>query len=99
AERRPRPQSFWWRDDDAETVTPALDRLLLLAGRHGLPLALAVVPKRATEDLANRLASEPNVGVLQHGWGHHNHAPAGERKMELGDHRPLGEVVWELRTG
>ena len=80
-------------------MTPALERLLLLARRHGLPLALAVVPERATEDLANRLASEPNVGVLQHGWSHRNHASAGERKMELGDHRPLCEVVEELRAG
>lgn len=80
-------------------MTPALDRLLILARRHGLPLALAVVPKGATEGLAQRLASEPNVGVLQHGWRHRNHAPAGERKMELGDHRPLGEVVEELRAG
>lgn len=99
AERRSCRLSFWWRDDDAETVTPDLERLLQLAKSHDLPLALAVVPKRATEDLAQRLLSEPKVMVLQHGWSHRNHASAGERKIELGDHRPFEEVASDLRAG
>jgi hypothetical protein len=90
---------FWWRDDDAETATPALDRLLSVAGSHDVPLALAVVPKNATTALADRLAVEPRVSVLQHGWQHRNHAPEGEKKVELGDHRPPEEVVEELRLG
>ncbi len=96
---RPRPIPFWWRDDDAETATPALDRLLALARRHDLPLALAVVPKRATRELAERLAREPDVSVLQHGWSHRNHAPAGGKKAELGDQRPLDEVLGDLGQG
>jgi hypothetical protein len=99
AEPGSRRIAYWWRDDDAETATPALDRLLLLARRHDLPLALAVVPKRATADLADRLARSPNVSVLQHGWSHRNHAPAGEKKMELGDHRPLDAVLDDLKQG
>lgn len=99
AEKRPQPIAFWWRDDDAETATPALDRLLQLARRHGLPLALAVVPKRATADLAARLVEEPNVAVLQHGWSHRNHAPDGEKGIELGDDRPLDAVLHDLGQG
>lgn len=99
AAKRPRPLWFWWRDDDAETVTPALERLLGLARSHDVPLALAVVPERATHDLAKRLLSDPNVTVLQHGWNHRNHATAGEKKIELGDHRPLAEVAHELGAG
>ena len=39
---------FWWRDDDAIEATPALEKLLELARKYDLPLALAVVPKQAT---------------------------------------------------
>lgn len=91
--------AFWWRDDDAVTVTPQLDRLLALAGRHALPLGLAVIPQAATEALAARLAREPQVRVLQHGWGHKRHSPETEKKMELGDHRPVAEMLAELRSG
>jgi peptidoglycan/xylan/chitin deacetylase (PgdA/CDA1 family) len=90
---------IWWRDDDAEDSTPALDRLLALAERFELPLTLAVVPSGATVDLAKRVAREPKVRVLQHGWSHRNHAPEGEKKMELGDHRPLETIVRELNEG
>lgn len=91
--------AFWWRDDDAMTVTPELDRLLALAGRHALPLGLAVIPQAATEALAARIAHEPRVRVLQHGWQHKRHSPQTEKKMELGDHRPVAEMLAELRTG
>jgi hypothetical protein len=88
---------FWWRDDDAVAATPALDRLLALA--DDVPIALAVIPGQAEVGLATRLATTPNVAVLQHGWRHVNHAPAGERKSELGAHRSLRERLDELRLG
>ncbi len=99
AASQPRTIAFWWRDDDAEAPTPALERLLALARRHDLPLALAVIPKGATQALAERLANEPRVFALQHGWQHRNHAPAHEKKAELGDHRPRPEVMAELANG
>jgi hypothetical protein len=37
--------------------------------------------------------------VLQHGYAHANHAPAGAKKIELGPHRPLETVLAELETG
>jgi hypothetical protein len=90
---------FWWRDDDAIDATPALEMLIVLARKHNVPLAIAVVPKQATAALAARLADQPNVSVFQHGWRHRNHAPEGEKQMELGDHRPLDVVLSELRLG
>jgi hypothetical protein len=99
AARQGRKLTFWWRDDDTEDATPALDRLLDLAARHELPLALAVVPKRATEALAARLKREARVFVLQHGWRHRNYAPEGEKKTELGSHRPADAVLDELSRG
>jgi hypothetical protein len=96
---RPLTIAFWWRDDDAEDVTPQLERLLKLSGRFALPLGLAVVPSGATQALAARLAHEPQVAVLQHGFRHDRHSPAGEKKAEFGDHRPLAAMRDELHGG
>jgi hypothetical protein len=91
--------TLWWRDDDAVDATPALDRLLSLQRTHGVPLALAVVPAGATPALAARLAQVSGVDLLQHGYAHSNHAPAGEKKAELGPERPAMMVLGELGTG
>ena len=37
----------WWRDDDAEGLSPQLDQLLGLSDRYALPVHLAVVPARS----------------------------------------------------
>ena len=93
-----RRAGFWWRDDDAVAPGPALDRLLALAGRHGRWVALAVIPAKAEPALATRLDGTPAV-VIQHGWAHRSHAPAGEKAAELGDHRPAETVLAELAAG
>ena len=63
------------------------------------PLSLAVVPAHATPALADRLGAEPGVDLLQHGYAHVNHAAPGEKKVELGPHRPAMIVLGELGTG
>lgn len=98
--RQGRAVAFWWRDDDAVAPSAALDDLLAAAARHRAPLALAVIPQPAGRPLADRLADErPAVVVLQHGWAHRNHAPAGEKAAELGDSRPADAVLAELAAG
>ncbi|MBS0221515.1 MAG: polysaccharide deacetylase family protein [Proteobacteria bacterium] len=94
-----RTAELWWRDDDAADATVALDRLLDLHRKTGMPLALAVVPALATQALAARLAEEPGVDLLQHGYAHVNHAPPLDKKCELGAHRPAMMVLGELGTG
>lgn len=94
-----RAPTLWWRDDDAVDATPALDRLLSLQRTHAVPLALAVVPAGATPALAARLSQVPGIDLLQHGYAHSNHAPAGEKKAELGPERPAMVVLGELGTG
>jgi hypothetical protein len=98
-----RTVDLWWRDDDAVEATPALERLLALHETTNVPLALAVVPARATPGLAERLAGllerTPGVDVLQHGYAHANHAARGDRKIELGAERPAMMVLGELGTG
>ncbi len=94
-----RTADLWWRDDDAADVDPALDRLLVLQRDTSAPLALAVVPARATAALAQRLAGEPGIDVLQHGYAHLNHATPPDKKIELGLQRPAMIVLGELGTG
>jgi hypothetical protein len=94
-----RAVDLWWRDDDAVDATAALDRLLEIRNATQAPLALAVVPSRATAALATRLVDEAAVDVLQHGYAHVNHAPPADKKIELGSHRPAMMVLGELGTG
>ena len=91
--------TFWLRDDDAQTETPALDRLVSVAGEAGAPLVLAVIPRDADEALAGAVRAADRVHVLQHGWCHANHAGPDEKKMELGDHRPPEVTGDELARG
>ncbi|MGE0424062.1 MAG: polysaccharide deacetylase family protein [Reyranellaceae bacterium] len=94
-----RTATLWWRDDDAIDATPQLDRLLGLRARHDVGLGLAVIPERATQALAARLAEDGGTAVLQHGYAHQNHADRGTKKIELGPHRPAMVVLGELGTG
>jgi peptidoglycan/xylan/chitin deacetylase (PgdA/CDA1 family) len=94
-----RVAEIWWRDDDAADDGPALQRLLAVHRRTGVPLALAVVPAQATEALAARLADVPGIDLLQHGYAHANHAVPPAKKIELGLERPAMLVLGELGTG
>lgn len=91
--------TLWWRDDDAQTPSAALDRALAIAQRHRAPLALAVIPHGMDPALPAFLdAAGAEVDVLQHGFAHRNHAPAGMKKTELGC-RPPAEIHRELAAG
>jgi peptidoglycan/xylan/chitin deacetylase (PgdA/CDA1 family) len=94
-----RSATLWLRDDDACGDGPALARLAALVTRHGVPAAVAVIPARAEASLAAALGQAPGFTLLQHGWAHANHAPAGERRAELGPHRPLAAMLDELGAG
>lgn len=90
---------LWLRDDDAVAPTPALDRLLDMVKRHDAPVLLAVIPKEATEALAERLEAEPLVTPCVHGWAHARHTPADRKAVELGGDRRVDDVLDELRRG
>jgi hypothetical protein len=92
-----RVATLWWRDDDAETCSAQLTRLCALAKRFQVPLCLAVIPRDARDELAHPLAEDDRV--MLHGWAHVNHAPVGEKACELGRHRPVEQVLDELRRG
>jgi hypothetical protein len=95
-----RVATLWWRDDDAATASPQLDRLLALA--CDVPVALAVIPALADDGLAASLASRPAVAVLQHGWRHTDHAGGqlgGRRKSEFPAERPVAAAAGDLAAG
>lgn len=94
-----RPATLWWRDDDAVQASPALARLAALSAAHGVPLALAVVPAALAPTLPAALAGAGATTVLQHGYAHRNHAPAGAKACELGGARPVEAIVRELAAG
>ncbi len=85
---------FWWRDDDAVCRDTALLRLLELAARSGIPLAMAVTPDLAQGDLFDGLP--PQVAVLQHGCDHINRASVGEEKSEFSAAEPRHVVLARL---
>lgn len=88
-----RVPSFWWRDDDATLPSPALGRLLALARRSSVPLALAVVPLEAAPELFEGLEAD----VVMHGTDHRNRAAAGAKKSEFPADEPLERACERLR--
>lgn len=90
---------LWWRDDDAITVGPRLDRLITITESTGL--LLAVIPARVEPVLAEAVKAAPHVAVAQHGYAHINHAPRGKGMgaWELGLHRGEKAVLDELDCG
>jgi hypothetical protein len=97
-----REATLWWRDDDAVAPTPQLCRLLSIARR--IPVALAVIPGAAEEALARWVTrcirSVPRIhfSVLQHGWLHLNHA-SREKKSEFPSGRSSGDVDRDISAG
>jgi hypothetical protein len=91
--------TLWWRDDDAISATPPLTQLLRLSQTFNVPVSLAVIPRGADGSLVKVMNGHPQAAVLQHGWAHVNHAPPTSRKAEFGPHRPLAEMLNDLRKG
>ena len=94
-----RQAQFWWRDDDAGASDDRLDRLLRLAAGRRLPLALAAIPARIEDSLAEQLRDRSDISILQHGFAHRNHASPGERKLELGGTRADMDILDDLQRG
>jgi len=90
---------FWWRDDDAQYASPALESLLQLSVQSGVPLSLATIPNGMDGSLVEAVQGLAQVSILQHGYSHQNFAPPAQRKMELGWHRPEAEIVAQLSHG
>ena len=91
--------TFWWRDDDAAELNPDVERLVALAAALHVPLHLAAIPRNLSDALITALEGSMDVRILQHGYAHVDHAPAGAGSWELGAHRPQAQVLDELALG
>jgi hypothetical protein len=89
---------FWVRDDDAVTFTPELSELLQLCSEEQIPIALAVIPENAAQDLRDAVSGRPGVTVLQHGFDHKNRGGPRD-KSEFPAVRPFDEAVTSVRAG
>ena len=87
---------FWWRDDDAIAPSQALEQLTGLAKSSGVPVHLAVIPRDATEALADFVRQTDKLIPVIHGWAHENHAPPGLKKAEFGATRDIDASVSDL---
>ncbi|MGA1831126.1 polysaccharide deacetylase family protein [Rhizobium wenxiniae] len=94
-----RTVQLWLRDDDAIKPTAALSQLLEQSKRWNAPMTIAAIPADATTELARLLIELPLISVAVHGWDHTNHAPASEKKQELGLHRGEDVVLARLAEG
>jgi len=90
---------LWWRDDDAQEVTPDLERLLVLSDSYAVPVHVSVIPEGLSPDLAPRLRDAEHAFVLQHGLRHKNHEPKGSPASEVGNLRDLALQRDDLRRG
>lgn len=90
---------LWWRDDDAQAVTPALERLLHLSQTYSVPAHISVIPEGLEPDLAPRLRDTDHAYVLQHGLRHINHEPKGQPASEVGNIRDLTLQKDDLQQG
>lgn len=88
---------LWLRDDDAVTVTPALQQLASLCAAHGIPYLIAAIPARADESLAAFLSQQGLAKVAAHGWSHCNHVGAAA-KAEFPVDRPPAEILHDLNA-
>ncbi|CUH50097.1 polysaccharide deacetylase family protein [Ruegeria atlantica] len=90
---------LWWRDDDAVSTTPQLDRLTAMSDHLGVPVHLAIIPRDAQDLLIEYVTSHPNLIPVVHGWAHQNHAPPDEKKSEFPLHRPMDDITGDIGSG
>ena len=90
---------FWWRDDDAQEPTEALERLIALSDAHKVPAHLAVIPHGLSSALAPRLHRAAHIHTVQHGFAHINHEPKGNPASEIGDTRDIALQCADLTDG
>jgi hypothetical protein len=67
--------------------------------RRRLPVALSATPVYANKALAQAVERVEGASVIQHGYAHVNHAPAGKLECELDAARPPAIVAGEMTEG
>lgn len=90
---------FWWRDDDLQRVTPALEMLSNLSHEFSAPVLVAVIPGNADVNLAKETADMSTLVFCQHGFMHINHESNTSLKSEFGASRHIKDIELDLING
>ncbi len=91
-----RVATFWWRDDDLNEPTAALERLISLREKFDIPLTLAVIPDNVDPTLIDYI---DGCELVQHGVTHISHVAANEKKTEFPQARDIQEISQQLTAG
>jgi hypothetical protein len=81
--------TIFFRADDVAIPSAKQNHLLELFARHDTPLCAAIVPawfnQSRWDTICRHVHGKHHLFAWhQHGWNHHNHQPAGEKKQEFG---------------
>ena len=90
---------FWWRDDDVSDSTEELKELISFSCLNKIPVNLAVIPKKLSNEAIKLIKQNSHISVVQHGYSHTNYANVGEPLNEFGHHRSLDTQLKEIRIG
>lgn len=102
-EKQGRSTEVFFRNDDVDVVEDNLIELLDVFGGAGVPLSLAIIPARLTDDAIRSIGDyldrfpylfEPH----QHGFQHVNHELTG-RKCEFGPSRTYAQQRADITAG
>ena len=90
---------FWWRDDDVFDSTEELKELISFSCLNKIPVNLAVIPKKLSNEAIKLIKQYTHISVVQHGYSHINYANVGEPLNEFGLHRSLEIQLKEIQIG
>ena len=90
---------FWWRDDDVFDSTEELKELISFSCLNKIPVNLAVIPKKLSNEAIKLIKQNSHISVVQHGYSHTNYANVGEPLNEFGHHRSLEIQLKEIQIG
>lgn len=93
------PLYFWLRDDDAYEDSERLQSLLQITEKYSIPVAWSVIPLKLQPSLVKALKGRNLSTVIQHGLQHHNFGKGTGLSGEFQEHRPLNDMVNDLKRG
>jgi len=89
----------WWRDDDVIDDTEELKKLISFSCLNKIPVNLAVIPQKLSNEAVILIKQYAHLSVIQHGYSHTNYANVGDPLNEFGLLRSLEIQLKEIRIG
>ena len=58
---------FWWRDDDVSDSTEELNKLISFSDLNKIPVNLAVIPQKLSNEAVILIKQYAHLSVIKHG--------------------------------